>query len=522
MGLKAKLLVGILFICAGMLGMGLTGVFGLNGVVSRNAIIIEQAVPKLGDISGMRARAAQMRANLFKVVIVEDAQQRAESLKHLKAGSTRYLEIAQEYKSKGFFSPKEEEFFNKIDKEAKKLVDHVQQLSAIFESNTEDEKAQEVQKIIQNYEEVALVHQGALLELDDLIVDQGEAWSNIAKNFADQIGRVMTGVVAAIILTSLIGAFFFSKNLYSILTFIAERLKISSQEVESTADRVSNASESLSSSTVQSASALQETLSATTEISAMLGATAENSQKSFSIVQVCQEATGQGQMAVNELVHAIETIADSNKNINKEIEKSNAEMETITGLINNINEKTKIINEIVFQTKLLAFNASVEAARAGEAGKGFAVVAEEVSNLAAMSGRAAEEIGELLDHSSSTVNKIIISTKQNVNTIIEHGEEKVHEGVQKAQRCKEVLDRIVDNIVKVSELSQNVSNATKEQSVGVNEINSALSQIGDATNINVNATKACSSAAGDLREQVVETKEVINQLLEMINGKKAA
>ena len=57
-----------------------------------------------------------------------------------------------------------------------------------------------------------------------------------------------------------------------------------------------------------------------------------------------------------------------------------------------IKDKVNIINDIVFQTKLLSFNASVEAARAGENGKGFAVVAEEVGNLASVSGKAANEI----------------------------------------------------------------------------------------------------------------------------------
>ena len=78
----------------------------------------------------------------------------------------------------------------------------------------------------------------------------------------------------------------------------------------------------------------------------------------------------------------------------------------ILGYIKSIEEKTKVINDIVFQTKLLSFNASVEAARAGEQGKGFAVVAEEVGNLATMSGTSAEEISKLLESSISHIESI--------------------------------------------------------------------------------------------------------------------
>ena len=73
-------------------------------------------------------------------------------------------------------------------------------------------------------------------------------------------------------------------------------------------------------------------------------------------------------------------------------------------LISEIGNKTKVINDIVFQTKLLSFNASVEAARAGEHGKGFSVVAEEVGNLAHMSGNSAKEITQLLESSINRVN----------------------------------------------------------------------------------------------------------------------
>jgi methyl-accepting chemotaxis protein len=97
--------------------------------------------------------------------------------------------------------------------------------------------------------------------------------------------------------------------------------------------------------------------------------------------------------------------------------KTNENMADIVKSIAEIKTKTNVINDIVFQTKLLSFNASVEAARAGEHGKGFAVVAEEVGALAAMSGNASKEIAQLLDGSLSRVTVLADETKQRADGI---------------------------------------------------------------------------------------------------------
>jgi methyl-accepting chemotaxis protein len=103
-----------------------------------------------------------------------------------------------------------------------------------------------------------------------------------------------------------------------------------------------------------------------------------------------------------------------------QINYSNEQMSEIVKVIQEIETKTKVINDIVFQTKLLSFNASVEAARAGEQGKGFAVVAEEVGNLAQMSGNAAKEISipVLIIHDENDVDvniKAAYNIKENLN-----------------------------------------------------------------------------------------------------------
>ncbi len=194
----------------------------------------------------------------------------------------------------------------------------------------------------------------------------------------------------------------------------------------------------------------------------------------------------------------------------KEISRSNERITSIIKVIDEISQKTNIINDIVFQTKLLSFNASVEAARAGEHGKGFAVVAEEVGNLVQMSGKASLEISEMLQDSINTVNEIVNETNRNVKTLIETGNEKVKRGVSTASRCGKVFDVVVDNAELVKQMMNEVFVASKEQAEGVKNISMAMNQIDQTTNANSNAAiksienaKSLSLQSEDLSKCVV-------------------
>src|SRR5690606_36951178 len=116
----------------------------------------------------------------------------------------------------------------------------------------------------------------------------------------------------------------------------------------------------------------------------------------------------------NEVKQVSETANESMTKLEmsiKEILHSNEKIEQLVKVIGNIGEKTKVMDEIVFQTKLLSFNASVEAERAGEHGRGFAVVAQEVGNLAQMSGKSAQEIAEIVKSSIQEAEAITTENK---------------------------------------------------------------------------------------------------------------
>jgi len=215
-------------------------------------------------------------------------------------------------------------------------------------------------------------------------------------------------------------------------------------------------------------------------------------------------------------------IDQNNADIMEQVNSSNAQFSEIVNVIQEIGNKTKVINDIVFQTKLLSFNASVEAARAGEHGKGFAVVAEEVGNLAQMSGSAAEEISGMLQDSIQKVEKIVSETKTKVEKIVFEGKEKVSVGASVARQCGEVLDEIVSNVSSVSHMAGEISSASQEQAQGVQEITKAMNQLDTVTQQNAKTSNEVAGAAEELSTLADSLNGAVEQLLATIKGSEDA
>jgi methyl-accepting chemotaxis protein len=201
-----------------------------------------------------------------------------------------------------------------------------------------------------------------------------------------------------------------------------------------------------------------------------------------------------------------------------EVNKSNERIKDIVSVISEISTKTNVINDIVFQTKLLSFNASVEAARAGEHGKGFAVVAEEVGNLAQMSGNAAKEISVLLDQSISRVNQIISETNTGVERVIKNSSQKIETGVKTAEKCDAVLSEIVEIAIVVKNMMNEVAHASKEQATGVQNISQAMNQVDQMVHSNETSASKSNETAQKLLEQSNELKKVVGNIESVIFG----
>ena len=165
---------------------------------------------------------------------------------------------------------------------------------------------------------------------------------------------------------------------------------------------------------------------------------------------------------------------------NESVQAVSTTMEAIATSSGRITEITHLIEGIAFQTNILALNAAVEAARAGDAGRGFAVVASEVRSLAQRTTDAAREIKTLIGESSVCVAKGGQQTKEALT--------RMHSAQQAVDKVTTVLDEI--------------SHAAREQTLGISQINEAVTQMDSITQQNAAMVEQLAATAGALNEQV--------------------
>lgn len=310
----------------------------------------------------------------------------------------------------------------------------------------------------------------------------------------------------------------FIKNLTSHLIEVVIELNQTAPELIEAADSMNSLSTELSACATEQAAAVQETAASMEEITAMIGRNSDNAHSAKQSSSENVASVKAGQATLKEMMFAIEDINKGNEAFNLFLEKNNEELDEIAKVISNIADKTKVINDIVFQTKLLSFNASVEAARAGEQGKGFSVVAEEIGNLAEMSGNASNEIKLELNESIKKVNSIVSSARTQVESLITTGKSKIEIGIQKSKECEAILNEINNASQSSESLVAEVANASKEQAQGIAEVNKAMGQIDEVTNQNTTASQGVSANAANVMQLSSSVKNSAAKLLHLIKG----
>jgi methyl-accepting chemotaxis protein len=325
-------------------------------------------------------------------------------------------------------------------------------------------------------------------------------------------------VVTGLIFITLISIFaiWFDRSVVSGLinsiSKVAEGLKTETTKLRDVAGVSSELASKLSEATTEQAASLQETVASIDEISAMVRRNSDSATTSSQKSEHSNMIATKGKEKAGQMMDSIAAIAEGNEEIINQIEASNREFSEIVKVIQDISLKTQVINDIVFQTKLLSFNASVEAARAGENGKGFAVVAEEVGNLASMSGKAASEITEMVTNSVRKVVDIVENSKVLMDQSIRKSKEKIEVGTITSRECMKALDEIHENVSSVNEMIREISTASKEQSSGVQEINKAMSEMDQVTQSNTLIAQDSSQTAKELQSQAERLNVLVVEL----------
>ncbi len=292
--------------------------------------------------------------------------------------------------------------------------------------------------------------------------------------------------------------------LISSLSDIASSVRRSAESVSAAASELSASSEEINSSTIEISSSVQQIahgaelqsrkvddtsrsmalIAATTEQVAVQASEAvKTTEEAGSLARRGEEATEQAIVKIGEVQQAIETLAES-------VEVLGKRSEQIGGIVD-------VITQIADQTNLLSLNAAIEAARAGESGRGFSVVAEEVRKLAEGSGRAAEQIGELIKEVQAETAKAV--------RYMEIGTREVEVGSEVVGRTNESLRAITDAVSRTSALAATIANSMGQQAQRTFEVDRAMHEI--AAVVEQNAASAEETAAA-AEEQTACMQEI--------------
>lgn len=293
---------------------------------------------------------------------------------------------------------------------------------------------------------------------------------------------------------------------------VINNLKTEYTELDKVASHIAESSESLIVATEQQAASVENMASAADEVRQMYESTKNSATTSSEMSNQAASTSLEGKSKIAELIESFKIIEKDNSDIIETIKENSQHLEKIAETITNIRDKTTIISDIVFQTKLLSFNASVEAARAGEHGKGFSVVANEIGNLAKVSGDSAIEIAQIVEESTRNVRELATSTTQKIEKIIKTTSVNMKEGNQLMNQCESALINLNQQSHLTSEMGQEILGALLEQGTGIHDINKSISMFYDTQNELKRSQKLSDEQVKVLIEKSKSIKKAVSYL----------
>jgi methyl-accepting chemotaxis protein len=323
-------------------------------------------------------------------------------------------------------------------------------------------------------------HQGDIigvlsLRFSDQALKQAEKnWDQFDSDFSrnNALTSMATAVVLVAILAGLVClcvSLFMSRPLLQATGDIADQ----SSQVRAAADQLSGSSQSLAEGASELAASIEETSAALAELTSTTSRNTEKAGKA------------------KELARLTHTAADGSV---RQMALLKAKISEISASSTDIGKINRVIHEIAFQTNLLALNAAVEAARAGEAGMGFSVVADEVRSLAQRSAEAAKE-------TAAKVEGAVLCTSQ---------------GVDISQKVALALNDILLKAGEVENLASDVAGASREQTTGITQINTAIAQMGLVTQSSAAAAEETAASAEELNAQALAMSATVRDLSKLV------
>ena len=269
--------------------------------------------------------------------------------------------------------------------------------------------------------------------------------------------------------------YFLISKISNQLRALIQSISESSTQVTSAVSQISASSQSLAQGASEQSASLEETSSASEQITGLTRKNAGYSQSAAEEMDKVDRRVKESNAALSEMATSMQDIRESGGKIGKII---------------------KVIDEIAFQTNILALNAAVEAARAGQAGAGFAVVADEVRSLAQRSAQAARDTAPLIEDSIAKSNT----------------------GSAKLEQMAAVIHAITESAAKVKTLVDQVNLGSREQASGIEQVAKAIQQMSEVTQSNAASSQESAAASEELAAQAESMNSIAQQLRVVVEG----
>jgi methyl-accepting chemotaxis protein len=451
--------------------LGAIALWRLQGI---NQSVLELADNTLPSVLILDECAALSRDNIFTVMRyaeAESAEQRKELEDRIAANRGRVDELFKKYEP--LISDNED---RRLFEEAKRVrtvfaSTRTRYLELVRQGKVEEHKRLLSEVLIPAYEDTIKAVDADVDYNKKLGVDSsGDAKAAAHSGFILICFALTVAVIVAGLLTWQI-----VRSTTRVLRDLAGNLDQGATQTASAARQVATASQSLSAGASEQAASVEETSASLEEISSMIRSTADNAEKAKALAGEAHAVAQAGSRTMIEMTQAMAAI-----------DTSSAEVAKIV----------KNIDEIAFQTNILALNAAVEAARAGEAGAGFAVVADEVRSLAQRSAAAAKETADKIEAA--------IASSRN--------------GSRSCDKVRESLTLIAGKVSSTDSLVGEIATAAREQAQGIEQINTAITQMDQVTQSNSASAEESASAAEELDAQAASLKDMVGQLRQLVGG----